>query len=197
MDNEMDNKYTPILDNDALIAANTNNITIFEKKEDGGFKEVTENKDNFRQGLFTKKEVENQESSAQDMIQSGLTSEPPKPINQEPLNEPVLNSNEGTKTTTTKEVIPGVTKQTSKLLFSLANDPNAINEIAEVITKHKEQNETTASGTSVVAAGGRRRTKHKKGGKKSHKKGKSSKKVAKRRKSRKTGTRRSRKQNKH
>lgn len=52
-----------------------------------------------------------------------------------------------------------------------------------------------------LKTGGRRRTKHKKhhkkGGKKSHKKGKSSKKVAKRRKSRKTGSRRSRKQNKH
>lgn len=54
---------------------------------------------------------------------------------------------------------------------------------------------------SELTSGGRRRTKHKKhhkkGGKKSHKKGKSSKKVAKRRKSRKTGSRRSRKQNKH
>jgi len=197
MDTGMDDKYTPISDENALIAANANNTTIFEKKEDGEFKEVTENKDNFRQGLFTKKEVKNQDSIADNANQSELTSEPQNPTNKDvTLDEPVLNSNEGTKTTTTKEVIPGVTKKTSKLLFSLANDPNAINEIAEVITKHNEQNETTASGTSA-AAGGRRRTKHKKGGKKSHKKGKSSKKVAKRRKSRKTGTRRSRKQNKH
>jgi len=66
--------YTLIRDKASLEAANTNNMQIFKKKEDGSPEEVTENKEIFVEGgLFTKNDVASPVAEKEEEQQSSVS----------------------------------------------------------------------------------------------------------------------------
>jgi hypothetical protein len=105
--------YTPIPDDAALKAANEKNMPIFKKGTDDRPEEVTESKDIFVEGLFTKDEVVSPEATTVEEVPSPVAAEP-SPVAAEPskMQDPV--------TATMK---------------ALADDPAAMADITTIIQK--------------------------------------------------------------
>ena len=142
--------YTPIPDDAALKAANEKKMPIFKKGPDDTPEEVTESKDVFVEGLFTKDEVVSPAAVAATTVQEAQSPVAAVATTVQEAESPVAAEPSSNAVTDT--------------LKRLAENPKAMADITAIIHN-----------TAAQSVGGRRRTKCN-GCKKSHKKGKSSKK---------------------